>query len=125
MYFSHRGAHLTYRLPRSQDLSSTLHLHATSIVCTQEHEDCERYYLARQPCNHDVDAGLITTICHGSTSGLKDQRENIAYNEDDGISSRLETSEVFAGDDDETGKTEVNGGAQKTWGYGEANKIPG
>ena len=32
---------------------------------------------------------------------------------------------MFAEDNDKTGKTEINGGAQKTGCYGEADEIPG
>ncbi len=96
---------------------------------TEQHEQQQANHLRTQTRNHDVYTRLfvIFVLCirgHAAANGLKQEREEIAAHEEDGVGARLETGEVLAVDHDYAGQAEIGSGTYKSGAYCEADEIP-
>lgn len=79
--------------------------------------------------SHTVDTSVLrarATIgngCNGTTGGLKQESHKIKGNEENAVSSRFESRELFSIDHDNSPKTEVDGSCYEGRGDGQTDDV--
>ena len=93
-------------------------------------EQEERGDLERQTSNHDVDTQVLSAGVgvagrrgNGTTSSLKNQRDQVTRNKDISVSLGLEAGDLGSIDGDDTAQAKVDGSTEESGSNGEGNEV--